>query len=195
MKGVERIYPDDKRHNGKTYIHHLARYELAKIVNSKKNGLGLDLACGTGYGTNLLRENLKMVGVDICKEAIEYARNKYPDCEFIEADIVKFDFGKKDLITFFEGLEHLSKKEGEKVLFKASEALNSSGAFIMSIPRSINEKDNSFHKSHWSFNQIKARLETKFKSVIIVGQDWDTAEFSDVDVENNDFYIAICRND
>ena len=195
MKGVERIYPDDKRHNGKTYIHHLARYELAHMMNTVKNGFGLDLACGTGYGTNLLRENLEMVGVDICKEAIEYARNKYPDCEFIEADIVKFDFGKKDLITFFEGLEHLSKKDGEKVLLKASEALNKEGSFFISIPRNIDEVNNNFHKSHWTFKQFKTSLELKFKNVLTIGQDWDTAEFSDIDVKNNDFYVAICRND
>jgi 2-polyprenyl-3-methyl-5-hydroxy-6-metoxy-1,4-benzoquinol methylase len=197
-KPIERIYPDDKRVKPQTIAHHKARYEFASMFE-QSGRVAIDLACGTGYGTDRLRlAGYNVIGVDICEEAIKYARENFPENIFIITDIATcLDKQEKaifDMVTFFEALEHLSKTDGRKLIIRIGKLLKKNGVFIMSIPRDINEKNNGFHKSKWGFGELKNTLESVFDEVIMLGQDWDTAEFSEEDVEKNDFYIAVCTN-
>ena len=196
---IERIYPDDKRVKPQTIAHHKARYEFA--ANRPIEGAkirALDLGSGTGYGLDRLRKaGYHTVGVEIDAGAIKFSRENYPKVSsFIHAPLEDLIWGggKVDLITFFEVIEHLTKENAEKVLTEASRILNKGGALIMSVPRDINADNNGFHKSNWPFEELKATLESKFKRVLMLGQDWDTAEFSNIGVEKNDFYIAVCTN-
>ena len=62
--------------NTGTGLEHIHRYKFAlNYVKSKKI---LDIACGEGYGSNILSsEAEKVLGIDISSESINYAKNKY----------------------------------------------------------------------------------------------------------------------
>lgn len=88
---------------------HLYRYAKAREFIY---GKVLDVACGWGYGSFMLQGKAdKIIGIDIDYEAIIYARNHYPDIEFIEWDIDKETLPKADCIVSFETIEHLKDPE------------------------------------------------------------------------------------
>jgi len=87
---------------------HLARYKFAtEFVRDKKV---LDIACGSGYGSKLLKESgAKAVdGVDISKVIIDFAKTNYciDGINFTVANAETFSPDKRyDVITSFETIE------------------------------------------------------------------------------------------
>lgn len=192
---IERVYLDDKRLRPQTIHHHVKRYMFATEIIDKEMEKTLDLACGSGYGTLLLSVfSNEITGVDISKEAIEYAKKHYHKPTFLVGDVTKIKPKRYNLITFFEAIEHLPFNEGQELLKKiATKMMAKDGIFIMSTPRKNNGKYNTFHKSEWSYDLIKNTLGSLFKEVTIWGQDWDTGIISLDHVVDNDFYIAVCK--
>ena len=194
---VERVYLDDEELKPQTIAHHLARYEFARKIRKVRRGdVSLDIACGSGYGTDMLRqEGYKSVGVDIDRNAISYAKDHFPLNKFIVCDIA--EYGQKycfDLAVMFEAIEHLKYTEGLRVLEAVQENLSSAGGvFILSTPRDIKGKYNELHKSQWDYTVLKNTLGSIFSDVKIYGQDWDTAIISEANVIENDFYITVCK--
>ena len=190
---VERISLDDDRLKPETIAHHKARYKFASKLISK--GHCLDLACGTGYGTEMLRKSgYQALGIDISKEAIDYAEKHFPECTFRQEDILLCTPSQTyDLVTIFEAVEHLPFLPAVELIKKCVSLLSDRGYFALSTPRDINDKYNTFHKSEWTYAIIKNVLGSYFPEVKIYGQDWDTAEISDDNVRENDFYIAVAR--
>lgn len=67
-------------------------WELAQIVRitspDTNNSVFLDIGSGTGCTVNLLHKaGYKAYGVDKSNDMIEYAEKKYPDSDFIKADV------------------------------------------------------------------------------------------------------------
>ncbi len=137
----ERVIPNLMKPQNGLLIEHIVRYEFAsKFVK----GRVLDIACGVGYGTQiLLNGNNKdqisqIVGVDIHSDSIEYARENYSDskAKYIEADAVSPELpdnlGQFDTIVSFETIEHLK----EDVLFveNLKKLLKPEGTLIISTP-------------------------------------------------------------
>jgi ubiquinone/menaquinone biosynthesis C-methylase UbiE len=59
----------------------------------------LDVGCGTGYGTACLAERAKsIVGVDISKPALRWARKHYPNVKYIEMNVQHLEFSDASLI-------------------------------------------------------------------------------------------------
>lgn len=191
---VERTFPGDIRVKYQTTAHHVARYEFAAKIRDAK-GSALDLACGYGYGTEILRQaGYRTIGIDIDFLTIQEAIKKYPLNKFIDIPIQKFDFFTYDLITFFEGIEHLKYYDGIMTILKASKSLEKGGRFLISIPKDSNPIYNKFHLSAWNYDLFTSILTVLFDKVEIYGQDWDTATIDKVNPENNDFFIAVCSN-
>jgi 2-polyprenyl-3-methyl-5-hydroxy-6-metoxy-1,4-benzoquinol methylase len=194
---VEFIYPNDKRVKPQTVAHHLSRYKfVANKFPTRKPKVALDLACGTGYGTEILRKaGYDSLGVDINKKAIEFAQKTYLSCKFLLESIQDFKFGKYDLVVFFESLEHINRKDALFTLKKIKLSLKKGGIFIVSVSREPSQGHKVFHKSEWSHKDLLNTLKKYFKHIKMIGQDWDTATISSKNVRNNDFYIAVCSND
>ncbi len=101
----------------------------------EKNISILDAACGTGWLTDLLKkENINAIGCDASPRLLNYARQKYPDCTFIEADITenpkdKLPITPFDLIVLSlasHDIENLSKAYG-----RLSQILKPGGSLII----------------------------------------------------------------
>ncbi len=114
---------------------HVERYKFAaKFVEDKDV---LDMACGAGYGTKLLKEaGAKSVdGVDISPEIINYARTRYAvgGINFFVSDAIKYTSNKKyDVIVSFETIEHI--QDYKALLNNFFRLLGEDGLLIISSP-------------------------------------------------------------
>ncbi len=86
---------------------HRARYVWA---SSQVGGRVLDVACGTGHGSELLAVRCEVVGLDRDASAVARARLRAPQADFRVATIppIPFEDGCFDAATSFETLEHIA---------------------------------------------------------------------------------------
>ncbi|MCG7984728.1 MAG: class I SAM-dependent methyltransferase [Candidatus Thiodiazotropha lotti] len=162
---------DDERQVSKTRdgirADHVARYEFAKniISNNKpindENHRVIDLACGVGYGTQILaEEGYNTIGVDRDKETIGFARKYYghKNAGYVEADISDGInlHNKVDAAVCFETIEHI--EDPEPLL---SSLIFFSPLLIASVPNEevFPNKNYAYHYRHYSKNEFNDLLE------------------------------------
>src|ERR671911_1450561 len=106
----ERTLPDVPEENY-WYRRHLAVYEW---IAARVRGLRVaDLACGEGYGSDVLaRTAAEVVGVDANPEAHEHARLRYrrPNLRFERGLIEEFE-GPCDAVVFLQTIEHVAEAD------------------------------------------------------------------------------------
>ncbi|SDJ03319.1 class I SAM-dependent methyltransferase [Alteribacillus bidgolensis] len=136
----ERIFPKEMKPSNGMLLEHLARYYFA-LPYAK--GEVLDIACGSGYGAQMIakakkKEIKKIIGVDIEPNAIHYANQNYyhPLLTFRIGDVLdsnlKEKIGTFDTVISFETLEHVpNDKEFLKRLYSL---LKPGGTLVVSTP-------------------------------------------------------------
>lgn len=147
----------------------MARYEFAAKLVKGKNVL--DIACGAGYGSTILSDAgaLSVDGVDISKEAIDYANFYYKqeNILFVQSDIHNYSSDKKyDVIVCFETIEHV---ENYRDVLKCLERLmTTGGSLIISSPnrlitsprcKTISDRPRGFHVQEFTIEELKSELE------------------------------------
>jgi SAM-dependent methyltransferase len=147
---------------------HRARYWFARRYASGMNVL--DAACGTGYGSALLAETAQsVIGVDIARDAVEYARRNFhsPNIHYAQADCLTLPFpsGRFDLVVAFEIIEHLENPEA--FLTELRRVLHPSGLLILSTPNRLYYTDdrgevNPFHRREFSYPEFEEILRPLF---------------------------------
>ncbi|MDG1477727.1 MAG: methyltransferase domain-containing protein [Vicingaceae bacterium] len=147
-----------------TAIHHLHRYAIA--IELAKNKEVLDIASGEGYGSNLLSKTAKNVtGVDISREAIEFATKKYKsnNLNFIkgQADKIPLEDNSIDLAVSFETIEHHDKHN--EMFNELKRVLRPNGLLIMSSPDKANYSNSTNHDNHF---HIKELYREEFKELV-----------------------------
>jgi len=168
----ERIIPNET--SGGALAAHLKRYEFVKQFCKDK--VVLDAACGAGYGSNYLAVNAKeVVGLDISKEAVAYAKEYYQrqNLHFEIADIQNLNFpdGYFDIVCSFETIEHLDNLQN--FLAEVRRVLKKQGVFIVSTPyvsKTFSTPKNPYHKIEFSKNDFRDLLNKYFTDVQILGQ-------------------------
>lgn len=157
----ERIVPNQMGGDPINLTLHLHRYIfiLPYVVDKKC----LDVACGTGYGMQLISMVAKSVtGIDNDKKTLEWAKKNnifYNTVKFIQTDLNKRDLsGEFDVVISFETIEHL--KSPENFLKNIKSVLEKNGLLILSTP--INEPDNPFHKHFFNWESITNLVEGIF---------------------------------
>lgn len=159
-----------------TSIEHLHRYAIAiELVQHKKV---LDIACGEGYGSNLLAKNAAHVtGVDINNEVIKLAIKKYqqPNLDFSCGSVENIPLPDKkvDVVVSFETLEHVA--DHEKMMIEIKRVLVTGGLLIISTPHKKNYTDktgykNPFHTKELYEEEFAALLNKYFKNVQLLDQ-------------------------
>lgn len=116
----------------------VARYQFAAQRIAHRAWV-LDVACGTGYGSWLMAQLARperVVGVDICPDAIAYGLRHYahPRVNLMCADALRLDLGGQqfDLIVSFETLEHIAQDRA--FLERLAQALAPGGMLVISTP-------------------------------------------------------------
>lgn len=119
----------------------------------------LDAGCGAGYFTHFLSKRLNksnLRGIDFSDVAINYARNKYPEIEFLTKNIEEELEVTYDLICITSVLEHL--KYPEITLKNLLKSLNKGGTLITVVPNGRIDTFNG-HIHFWSIESWNLFLE------------------------------------
>jgi len=148
-------------------IEHLHRYSIISEFLDK-NMIIMDIACGEGYGTNILSKKVKKaIGVDVSMEAISHAKNKYSSAniEFIHSSAINIPIEDNciDVIVSFETIEHI--EDHEKLLSEFKRVLRKNGLLIISTPdKQFYSKGNPnpYHIKELSFAEFEMLLSNYF---------------------------------
>ena len=147
---------------------HRARYEWAcDELGPMPNAFGLDLFCGTGYGTRTLahRTGAVVLGIDGSAESVRFAHQHYLTERTLYAHRV-FPFALPhasfDFVTSFESLEHVADDVGMAAMM--AESLRRGGRLLLSVPNERKvphaEFRNPFHIRHYTKDEVLALFPT-----------------------------------
>ena len=166
----ERTLPDVPEENY-WYRRHLAVYEWIAV---RVAGLRVaELACGEGYGADLLAETAaEVVGVDANPEAHEHARLRYrrPNLRFERTLVETFD-EPVDAITFLQTIEHIEDPGALVGRFAALAAVAyvSTPNRLTLAPPGAEKSDNPWHLREYDAAEYRELLEPHFRSVDLYG--------------------------
>ena len=125
----------------------------------KKN---LDICCGTGTLCGFFKENnIETKGVDISSAMLKVARNKYPNIEFIEADVVKYqDDETYDFVTCIDdAFNHIvDVDDAKKVIKNIYKLLRVNGLFILDINNFNLLPTGEYNKSSNDYSRLVYKL-------------------------------------
>jgi 2-polyprenyl-3-methyl-5-hydroxy-6-metoxy-1,4-benzoquinol methylase len=156
------------------YRRHLAVYEW---IAARCAGLEVvDMACGEGYGTDVLARRARSVtGVDANPEAHEHARLKYtrPGVSF-ERDLIETYTRECDAVVFLQTIEHVERPE--EVLRHFRSMLRPGGTAYVSTPNLLtlappgaSKSDNPWHLREYRVEEFRALCASAFASFELYG--------------------------
>jgi 2-polyprenyl-3-methyl-5-hydroxy-6-metoxy-1,4-benzoquinol methylase len=123
----------------------------------------LDIGCGSGYATNEYSKVAKdITGLDICSDALKFAREHYPYVKFVEQSALEPFYGKYDVIVSTEMMEHLPNEDWDKLLTNVREALNDGGLFVGTIPHEKATDSWEHHKARYDKDVFKTTIAKYF---------------------------------
>ena len=143
---------------------------LHKVITDDNISI-LDVGCGEGFITELVRKEFKgikrIVGVDCAREALEIAKARNPQIEFVEGSIYNLNFENNefDIVICTEVLEHL---ENPQIAFKEIQRVGKK-FLLITVPhepwfrlgnlitlKNISRLGNPIdHVQHWTFYKFK----------------------------------------
>lgn len=162
---------------------HWQRYMMAAdAVNS--SDVVLDIACGSGYGSEYLSRRAREVyGVDISEETILYASHRYSraNLRFIQGDVacIPLDDHCVDVVVSFETIEHVDESVQRAFLREIKRVMKPAGKLIISCPNKPVASDlayelwgsvNEFHKKEHTEASFRALLEQYFPHISLLYQ-------------------------
>jgi SAM-dependent methyltransferase len=169
----ERTLPDVPAENY-WYRRHLVVYEwIARQLAGKRV---VDMACGEGYGSNVLAGSAAaVVGVDANPEAHEHARLRYtrPNLRF-ERDLVESFAEPCDAVVFLQTIEHV--EDAGAVLDHFGRILAPGGVAFVSTPNLLTlappgaeKSDNPWHVREYRAEEFRQLCEAHFGEVELLG--------------------------
>jgi ubiquinone/menaquinone biosynthesis C-methylase UbiE len=99
-------------------------------------GHGLDVCCGTGAGTRVLRSACQgqVTGVDFSTGMLAQARRAHPDAKWVRADVRALPFaGAFDLAVSFGALGHFLPAQRPALFAEVHRALRPDGVFAFPV--------------------------------------------------------------
>ena len=166
----ERTLPDVPAENY-WFRRHLAVYEW---IAERSAGLEVvDMACGEGYGTDVLaRRARRVTGVDANPDAYEHARAKYtrPGVRFVR-DLIETYIQPCDAVVFLQTIEHVKQPEQVLSHFKAmAPTVYVSTPNVLTLaPEGADKSDNPWHLREYRAREFRALCERVFDRVELYG--------------------------
>lgn len=160
-------------------LEHKHRY--LSVLPLVKEKVVLDIACGEGYGSNMLAKiSAHVYAVDINPEVIKHASKVYADKKNLtfsmgSVENIPLPAESVDVIVSFETIEHINEEKQKKFLVEAKRVLKQGGLMIISTPDKKNYTDrynqhNEFHVREMYKEEFVELLKAGFKHVNIFGQ-------------------------
>jgi SAM-dependent methyltransferase len=166
----ERTLPDVPEENY-WYRRHLAVYEwIAARCAGRRVA---DLACGEGYGSDVLaRSAAEVVGVDANPQAFEHAQRRYRGANLhFERALVEDYAGRCDAIVFLQTIEHV--QEPLRLLRRFAElapvSYVSTPNRLTLAPAGAEKSDNPWHLREYKIEEYRELLEPCFSWVEMLG--------------------------
>jgi SAM-dependent methyltransferase len=169
----ERTLPDVPDENY-WFRRHLVVYEW---IRARVAGLRVvDMACGEGYGTEVLgRTAATVVGVDANPEAHEHARLRYvrPNLRF-ERDLVESFAEPCDAVVFLQTIEHVEDpgailEHFKSMLAPGGVAYVSTPNLLTLAPAGAEKSDNPWHLREYRAEEFRGLCEDHFPQVELLG--------------------------
>ena len=155
---------------------HQARYEFAKAF--VQPGVMLDIACGNGYGCDLLQPicDADVIGVDLDLPTLSNARQTYSQkkINFLSGSGTEIPFADRSFytITSMETLEHIANDH--KFLRELARVMQPNGVCIITTPNKLyslsHHITNPFHMREYDEASLYNLLSQYFGSVSIYHQ-------------------------
>jgi|LGOV01.1.fsa_nt_gb ubiquinone/menaquinone biosynthesis C-methylase UbiE len=153
----------------KIILNHIDKFGVGKI---------LDVGCGDGYITSLIFKKFEdVVGIDISKKAINFAREKNQGAKFVVGTCTNIPFSDEsfDIIVASEVIEHVSYNDGKVFLKEARRVLTPKGKIIISTPNLSNLyrrylgklNKNSEHLKEYTKDELIRLLSAHFRILYI----------------------------
>jgi len=169
----ERTLPDVPEENY-WFQRHLVVYEfIARAVSGRRV---IDMACGEGYGADLLAKHAaSVVGVDANPEAHDHARLRYrrTNLRFARALVEEFDEPADDVV-FLQTIEHV-QNPGE-ILEHFKGLVGPAGTVYVSTPNLLTlapagaaKSENPWHIREYRAQEFRTLCEEHFASVELLG--------------------------
>jgi SAM-dependent methyltransferase len=166
----ERTLPDVPAENY-WFRRHLVVYEW---IAERCAGLKVvDMACGEGYGTDVLaRRAREVTGVDANPEAFEHARLKYtrPGVRFVR-NMVELHAEPCDVVVFLQTIEHVPDPEAVLRNFKAmaGTVYVSTPNLLTLAPPGADRSGNPWHLREYRVAEFRALCGSVFDRVDLYG--------------------------
>ena len=111
---------------------HDAASDLVDVLDPQPGERILDLGCGTGHLTEVIRERgATAVGIDSADSMITEAREQYPDCEFVHADARSYEpVHRFDAVFSNAALHWIPEADQDALLDTVADALEPGGRFV-----------------------------------------------------------------
>ncbi len=187
---------------------HLDRYLFAAPY--LRNKAVADIACGTGYGSELLRKvgsANSVVGVDIEPQAVDYGSHKHggEGIRFVCApgESTGLEGSAFDVVVSFETIEHVA--DDENLLQEFSRLLRPDGLLICSTPNQWPLHLTEHHVREYDMRSFEEVLERSFaikemynqnsgnpRGPFNRGQPAGIVETTQANAESAECFIAVC---
>ena len=166
----ERTLPDVPEENY-WFRRHLAVYEW---IRARVGGLRVaDLACGEGYGSDVLARTARAVtGVDANPEAHEHAKARYRRANLrFERALVEAYEGPCDAIVFLQTIEHIADPGALLAGFAKAAGVSyvSTPNRLTLAPPGAEKSDNPWHLREYTLAEYRELLAPHFASIEILG--------------------------
>lgn len=168
------------------YREHVARYEFAR--NYINDGPILDIASGTGYGSELLHSSCRamVVGVDVDWPSLKAARRTYanPRITFLAASGTHLPFRDTSFaaIVSLETIEHI--QEDRTFLSELRRVLRPDGICVISTPNRLyslhHNITNPYHVREYIETELVELLSSVFESIEVFYQGFATTYHAEV---------------
>ena len=114
-----------------SFVHRYGE-DVLDMVEKGDGGLAVDLGCGTGPLTPLLRDKgYRVIGIDESEQMVEAASAAHPDIEFIRGNALTFSLTQKADVIFSNAVFHwIDKDKQGKLAQNLSEQLVPGGMLV-----------------------------------------------------------------
>jgi 2-polyprenyl-3-methyl-5-hydroxy-6-metoxy-1,4-benzoquinol methylase len=165
-----------------------ARWRFRWVASKCRGKDVLDIPCGMGWGTSFIRNAKSVVGIDVCRGAIEEASAKYPGAaNFLigSMEVLPFASESFDVVSCLEGIEHVPIPIGKKFIAESFRVLRPHGRLLLSSPYCLTQpqSSNPYHIHEYQPDEIKKLLGSWFEIISIAERDVDNLRVLYIEAE------------